>query len=111
MAAPHPGFAKAAASIAARENVPPANARAILAAGAQKASAKAKAKNPRLLKVSGVKKGAPKKKAAAKAAPKKKAPVKRPAPRPAAPPMAPPMAPAPGALPGMMAPPMRRMGG
>ncbi len=51
----HPGFAKAAASISAKEGVDPARARAILAAGARKASLKARRRNPKLMKVSGVK--------------------------------------------------------
>lgn len=58
----HPGFKKAAASIAEREGVSAGRAKAILAAGARKASAKAKRSNPRLTRVSGVKKPARKKK-------------------------------------------------
>lgn len=53
----HPGFKKAAASIAKRQNIPMERAQAILAAGARKASKKAVRANPRLKKVSGVKKG------------------------------------------------------
>lgn len=49
-------FAKTAASIAGKENLPMASADKILAAGARNASAAAKKKNPNLLKVSGVKK-------------------------------------------------------
>lgn len=50
----HPGFARAAASIARRQGVSKARARAILAAGARKASPAARRKNPRLNRVSGV---------------------------------------------------------
>lgn len=53
--AKHPGFAKAAASIARRQGVSPQRARAILAAGARKAGPKARKANPRLKRVSGVK--------------------------------------------------------
>ena len=53
----HPGFKKAAASIAKKQGVSKERASAILAAGARKASAKAVKANPRLKKVSGVKKG------------------------------------------------------
>lgn len=52
----HPGFKAAAASIAKREGYSTARASAILAAGARKASPKAVKANPRLKKVSGVKK-------------------------------------------------------
>lgn len=45
------GFAKAQANIASRQGIPMKNAGAILAAGARKASAKAKAANPNLKKV------------------------------------------------------------
>jgi hypothetical protein len=45
------GFAKAQANIAKRQGIPMKNAGAILAAGARKASAKAKAANPNLKKV------------------------------------------------------------
>lgn len=51
----HPGFAKAAASIAKRQGISSARAKAILAAGARKASPAAIKANPRLKKVSGVK--------------------------------------------------------
>lgn len=50
---PHPGFKKAASGIAAKQNIPIKNARAILAAGARNASAAAKRKNPNLKKVGG----------------------------------------------------------
>jgi hypothetical protein len=53
--AKHMGFAAAAKSIASREGLPMKNAKAILAAGARKASKKAVKKNPRLRRVSGVK--------------------------------------------------------
>jgi len=53
----HPGFKKASASIQKREGYSKEKADAILAAGARKASAAAKAKNPRLKKVSAPKKG------------------------------------------------------
>lgn len=45
------GFKKAQSMIAKKQGVPMKNAGAILAAGARKASAKAKAKNPNLKKV------------------------------------------------------------
>ena len=45
------GFKKAAASIAKKQGIPVKNAGAILAAGARKASAKAKEMNPNLKKV------------------------------------------------------------
>lgn len=48
-------FEEKAMSIATKENLPEDRARAILAAGARKASAKAKRANPNLMKVSGVK--------------------------------------------------------
>lgn len=57
MAAKHPGFAKASASIAKKQGISGSRADAILAAGARKASSKAVKANPRLKKVSGVKKG------------------------------------------------------
>lgn len=57
MAEKHPGFKKAQASIAKKEGVSSERAGAILAAGARKASAKAVKANPKLKKVSGVKKG------------------------------------------------------
>lgn len=53
MARKHPGFKGAQAQIAAKEGIPAANAGAILAAGARKASAKAKKANPRLARVKG----------------------------------------------------------
>ena len=49
----HPGFAGAAESVAHRENLPLARAKAIIAAGARKASPAAKAANPRLKRVGG----------------------------------------------------------
>jgi hypothetical protein len=49
----HPGFKKAAASIEKKEGVPPERAKAILAAGARKASARAKRNNSRLKRVKG----------------------------------------------------------
>ena len=52
--AKHPGFKKAAASIAKKQGLPMERAQAILAAGARKASKKAVKANPRLKKVSGV---------------------------------------------------------
>jgi hypothetical protein len=51
----HPGFKKVAASIASKGGYSMESARAILANASRKASAKAKKKNPRLLKVKGVK--------------------------------------------------------
>ena len=53
----HPGFKAVQKKIAAKQGVSMESAGAILAAGARKASKKAVAKNPRLKKVSGVKKG------------------------------------------------------
>jgi hypothetical protein len=53
----HPGFKAAQKKIAARQGVSMASAGAILAAGARKASKQAVAKNPRLKRVTGVKKG------------------------------------------------------
>ncbi len=47
----HPGFKAVASKIAAKEGVSKERANAILAAGSRGASAKAKAKNPRLKKV------------------------------------------------------------
>ena len=47
------GFANAASSIAKRQNISNARARAILAAGARKASPAAKRANPNLKKVTG----------------------------------------------------------
>lgn len=52
----HPGFKGAAASVAAREGLPMGRAKAIIAAGARKASAKAKKANPRLKRVKMAKK-------------------------------------------------------
>jgi len=52
----HMGFEAAAESVADRQNLPLDRARAIIASGARKASPAAKRANPRLLKVSGVKK-------------------------------------------------------
>lgn len=49
----HPGFKKATASIAARQGISKERAGKILAAGARKASAAAKKKNPRLKRVKG----------------------------------------------------------
>jgi hypothetical protein len=51
----HPGFKKAAASIAAKQGIPKKNAQAILAAGARKAKPAAKKANPRLKRVSAAK--------------------------------------------------------
>jgi len=53
MADKHPGFKKAAASIAKKEGVSPDRARAILAASSRKASPAAKRANPRLNRVKG----------------------------------------------------------
>jgi hypothetical protein len=53
----HPGFKAVAKKIAKKQGVGMKRASAILAAGARKASKKAVSKNPRLKKVSGVKKG------------------------------------------------------
>lgn len=50
----HPGFKKAAASIAKKQGISTERAGAILAAGARKASKAAIKANPRLKKVSGV---------------------------------------------------------
>jgi hypothetical protein len=47
----HPGFKKAQEKIAAKEGIPEKNAGAILASATRKASAGAKAKNPKLKKV------------------------------------------------------------
>ena len=49
----HPGFQAVQAKIARKQGIPMKNAGAILAAGARKASKKAKRKNPRLKKVKG----------------------------------------------------------
>jgi hypothetical protein len=51
MASKHPGFAKAAASIARKQGISREAAGAILASGARHASAAAKRKNPRLKRV------------------------------------------------------------
>jgi hypothetical protein len=53
----HPGFKAVQKKIASRQGVSMESAGAILAAGARKASKKAVAANPRLKKISGVKKG------------------------------------------------------
>lgn len=53
----HPGFKAVQAKIAKKQGVSMERAGAILAAGARKASPKAVKANPRLKKVSGVKKG------------------------------------------------------
>lgn len=53
----HPGFKAVAKKIAKKQGLPMERAQAILAAGARKASKKAVKANPRLKKVSGVKKG------------------------------------------------------
>lgn len=47
----HPGFAKVAAAIAARQGIPLERAKAILAAKTRGCSPAAKAKNPRLANV------------------------------------------------------------
>lgn len=49
----HPGFGAVARKIAAREGLPMARARAILAASSRGASAAAKRANPRLKRVRG----------------------------------------------------------
>jgi hypothetical protein len=54
--AKHPGFKKAAASIASKQGISKERASAILAAGARKAGKKALKANPNLKKVSGMKK-------------------------------------------------------
>jgi hypothetical protein len=53
----HPGFKAAASAIAKKQGISKDRAGAILAAGARKASKAAVKANPRLKKVSGVKKG------------------------------------------------------
>ena len=53
----HPGFKAVQAQIAKKQGVSKERAGAILAAGARKASKKAIAANPRLKRVSGVKRG------------------------------------------------------
>jgi hypothetical protein len=50
----HPGFEGAAREIARKQKIPMNRARAILAAGARRASKRAIKKNPRLKRVSGV---------------------------------------------------------
>ena len=60
--AAHPGFKAAQSQIAKRQGISQERAGAILAAGARKASAKARKKNPNLLRVSGVGKSKAKKK-------------------------------------------------
>jgi hypothetical protein len=57
MAKAHPGFKSAQKSIAKKQGVSMDRAGAILAAGARKASKSAVKANPRLKRVSGVKKG------------------------------------------------------
>lgn len=56
MAKSHPGFKKVAAGIAKREGVSSERAKAMLAAGTRRASAKAKKANPRLKRVKPAKK-------------------------------------------------------
>lgn len=58
--AKHPGFKKAAASIAAREGYSTDRASAILAASTRNASPEAKRKNPRLNRVKALKRMASK---------------------------------------------------
>ena len=53
----HPGFAAVQAKIARKQGISQERAGAILAAGARKASSKAVKANPRLKRISGVKKG------------------------------------------------------
>jgi hypothetical protein len=53
----HPGFKAVQKKIAAKQGIPMERAGAILASGARKASKKAVAANPRLKRVTGVKKG------------------------------------------------------
>jgi len=53
----HPGFKAVASSIANKQGISKQSASAILAAGARKASKSAVKANPRLKKISGVKKG------------------------------------------------------
>ena len=57
MAGKHPGFQKAAASIAAKQGISKGAASAILASSTRNASAKAKKANPRLKNVPVKKKG------------------------------------------------------
>lgn len=56
MAGKHPGFAKVAANIAAKQGISPDAASAILASSTRKASPAAKRKNPRLKNVPAKKK-------------------------------------------------------
>jgi len=53
----HPGFKAVAASVAKKQGISKERAGAIVAAGARKASKAAVKANPRLKKVSGMKKG------------------------------------------------------
>ena len=53
----HPGFKAVASKVAKSEGVPADRAAAIVAAGARKASKSAVKANPRLKRISGVKKG------------------------------------------------------
>ena len=53
----HPGFKAVAASVAKKQGISKERASAIVAAGARKASKAAVKANPRLKKVSGMKKG------------------------------------------------------
>jgi hypothetical protein len=53
----HLGFEETARKIARRQHIPIANARAILAVGARKASASARKANPRLNRVRSKKRG------------------------------------------------------
>ena len=53
----HPGFKAVAASVAKKQGISKERASAIVAAGARKASPAAVKANPRLKKVSGMKKG------------------------------------------------------
>jgi len=53
----HPGFAKVQAGVAKKQGISMERAGAIVAAGARKASKSAVKANPRLKRVSGVKKG------------------------------------------------------
>jgi hypothetical protein len=57
MKAKHPGFKAVAAGIAKKQGISVDRASAIVAAGARKAGKAAVKANPRLKKVSGVKKG------------------------------------------------------
>ena len=57
MSKAHPGFKKAAASIAAKQGISKGAASAILASSTRKASPAAKRKNPRLNRVAKAKKG------------------------------------------------------